>query len=109
MCGESEAWDVQSPRRGMCRESRAWNVQRVRGVGCAESPGCGMCRESEATQNAQNTGSLAEENGDQGSMVEAGKELQGSPLPSESLVERACDNPSQVSPGLLGSQALLTA
>lgn len=52
----------------MCRESRAWDVQRVQGVECAES---------EATQNAQNTGSLVEENGDQGSMVEAGRETRG--------------------------------
>lgn len=104
-----------------CAESEAWDVQRVQGVECAESLGRGMCRESRVwdvqrvrghTERTEHR-SLAEENGDQGSMVEAGKELQGSPLPSErwqpSLVERACDNPSQVSPGLLGSQALLTA
>lgn len=60
-----------------CAESLRHGMCRVRGVGCAESPGHGMCRESEATQNAQNTGSLAEENGDQGSMVEAGRETRG--------------------------------
>ena len=73
---------------------------RVRGVGGAES---------EATQNAQNTGSLAEENGDQGSMVEAGRKPQGRPLPSErwqpSLVARACDNLSQAGPRLPVSSA----
>lgn len=83
-----------------CAESEGWDVQRVRGVGCEES---------EATQNI---GSSAEENGDQGSMVEAGTKPQGRPLPSErwqpSLVARACDNPSQAGPRLPDSSDCLT-
>lgn len=71
---------MQRVRGVGCAESEAWDVQRVQGVGCAESlrrPRRGMCEESEATQNAQNTGSLAEENGDQVSIVEAGSETRG--------------------------------